>query len=30
LETNRLDHVLVSLEGTDGNDQVKIVRKENA
>ena len=28
LETNRLDHVLVSLEGTDGNDQVKIVRKE--
>jgi pyrimidine operon attenuation protein/uracil phosphoribosyltransferase len=28
LETNRLDHVLVSLEGTDGNDQVRIVRKE--
>ncbi len=28
LETNRLDHVLVSLEGTDGSDQVKIVRKE--
>ncbi len=29
LETNRLDHVLVSLEGTDGNDQVRIVRKES-
>lgn len=29
LETNRLDHVLVSLEGTDGNDQIRIVRKES-
>ncbi len=29
LETNRLDHVLVSLEGTDGSDQVRIVRKES-
>jgi pyrimidine operon attenuation protein/uracil phosphoribosyltransferase len=28
LETNRLDHVLVSLEGTDGNDQVTVVQKE--
>ncbi|HVJ47390.1 MAG TPA: bifunctional pyr operon transcriptional regulator/uracil phosphoribosyltransferase PyrR [Luteolibacter sp.] len=28
LETNRLDHVLVSLEGTDGSDQIEIVRKE--
>lgn len=29
LETQRLDHVLVSLEGTDGLDQVRIVRKEH-
>jgi pyrimidine operon attenuation protein/uracil phosphoribosyltransferase len=28
LETDRLDHVLVSLEGTDGTDQVRIVQKE--
>jgi pyrimidine operon attenuation protein/uracil phosphoribosyltransferase len=30
LETNRLDHVLVSLEGTDGNDQVRIVEKDES
>ena len=29
LDTRRLDHVLVSLEGTDGVDQVQIVEKEN-
>ena len=29
LDTCRLDHVLVSLEGTDGMDQVQIVEKEN-
>ena len=29
LDTRRLDHVLVSLEGTDGIDQVRIVEKEN-
>jgi pyrimidine operon attenuation protein/uracil phosphoribosyltransferase len=28
LETCRLDHVLVSLEGTDGIDQVRVVAKE--
>ena len=28
VETDRLDHVLVSLEGTDGTDQVRIVQKE--
>lgn len=28
LDTSRLDHVLVSLEGTDGNDEVRIVEKE--
>lgn len=28
LDTRRLDHVLVSLEGSDGMDQVKIVAKE--
>ena len=28
LDTRRLDHVLVSLEGSDGKDQVKIVAKE--
>jgi pyrimidine operon attenuation protein/uracil phosphoribosyltransferase len=28
LETSRLDHVLVSLEGTDGIDQVRVVAKE--
>ena len=26
LDTRRLDHVLVSLEGSDGNDQVRIVQ----
>jgi pyrimidine operon attenuation protein/uracil phosphoribosyltransferase len=29
LETQRLDHVLVSLEGTDGKDEVRIVQPEN-
>ena len=29
LETQRLDHVLVSLEGTDGQDEVRIVHPEN-
>jgi pyrimidine operon attenuation protein/uracil phosphoribosyltransferase len=29
LDTRRLDHVLVSLEGTDGQDQVRIVEKQN-
>ncbi len=29
LDTRRLDHVWVSLEGTDGLDQVQIVEKEN-
>jgi pyrimidine operon attenuation protein/uracil phosphoribosyltransferase len=29
LDTHRHDHVLVSLEGTDGLDQVQIVEKEN-
>jgi pyrimidine operon attenuation protein / uracil phosphoribosyltransferase len=28
LDTCRLDHVLVSLEGTDGMDEVRIVEKE--
>ncbi|MEX1114869.1 MAG: bifunctional pyr operon transcriptional regulator/uracil phosphoribosyltransferase PyrR [Akkermansiaceae bacterium] len=28
LDTSRLDHVLVSLEGTDGVDQVRIVEKQ--
>jgi pyrimidine operon attenuation protein / uracil phosphoribosyltransferase len=28
LDTRRLDHVLVSLEGTDGKDEVRIVAKE--
>lgn len=28
LETSRLDHVLVSLEGTDGVDQVQVVAKK--
>jgi pyrimidine operon attenuation protein / uracil phosphoribosyltransferase len=28
LDTRRLDHVLVSLEGTDGKDEVRIVQKE--
>lgn len=28
LDTRRLDHVLVSLEGTDGKDEVRIVEKE--
>ncbi len=30
LDTRRLDHVLVSLEGTDGMDQVRIVEKESS
>ena len=29
LDTRRLDHVLVSLERTDGVDQIKVVEKEN-
>jgi pyrimidine operon attenuation protein/uracil phosphoribosyltransferase len=29
LDTRRLDHVLVSLEGTDGKDEVRIVQHEN-
>ena len=29
LDTRRLDHVIVSLEGTDGQDQVRIVENEN-
>ena len=29
LETRRLDHVWVSLEGSDGLDQVKIVESQN-
>ncbi len=28
LDTRRLDHVLVSLEGTDGLDQIQVVEKE--
>jgi pyrimidine operon attenuation protein / uracil phosphoribosyltransferase len=28
LDTHRLDHVLVSLEGTDGLDQIQVVGKE--
>ncbi|MEO8617384.1 MAG: bifunctional pyr operon transcriptional regulator/uracil phosphoribosyltransferase PyrR [Luteolibacter sp.] len=28
LDTRRLDHVLVSLEGTDGIDQIQVVEKE--
>lgn len=28
LDTQRLDHVLVSLEGADGHDEVRIVQKE--
>jgi pyrimidine operon attenuation protein/uracil phosphoribosyltransferase len=28
LDTRRLDHVLVALEGTDGKDEVRIVAKE--
>lgn len=30
LDTRRLDHVLVSLEGTDGKDEIQIVAKENS
>ena len=30
LDTRRLDHVLVSLEGTDGKDEVSIVEKEKS
>ena len=29
LDTDRLDHVLVSLEGADGADEIRIVKKEN-
>ena len=29
LETNRLDHVLVSLENTDGEDRIEVVEKES-
>lgn len=29
LDTHRLDHVWVSLEGTDGLDEIRIVHKEN-
>ncbi len=29
LETRRMDHVLVSLEGTDGVDQVRVVETES-
>jgi pyrimidine operon attenuation protein / uracil phosphoribosyltransferase len=28
LDTHRLDHVIVSLEGTDGTEEVRIVEKE--
>ena len=30
LDTRRLDHVLVSLEGTDGKDQIQVVEKEKS
>ncbi len=30
LDTHRLDHVLVSLEGTDGKDQIQVVEKEKS
>lgn len=30
LDTRRLDHVLVSLEGTDGKDEIRVVEKETA
>jgi pyrimidine operon attenuation protein/uracil phosphoribosyltransferase len=30
LDTRRLDHVLVSLEGTDGTDEIKVVEQEKA
>ena len=30
LDTRRLDHVLVSLEGTDGKDEVRVVQQEKA
>jgi pyrimidine operon attenuation protein / uracil phosphoribosyltransferase len=29
LDTRRLDHVLVSLEGTDGHDEVRVVEKQS-
>lgn len=29
LDTRRLDHVLVALEGTDGKDEIQIVEKQN-
>lgn len=30
LDTSRMDHVLVSLEGTDGEDKVRIVENQNS
>ena len=30
VDTRRLDHVLVSLEGTDGKDQIQVVEKEKS
>ena len=30
LDTSRMDHVLVSLEGTDGEDQVRIVENQDS
>lgn len=30
LDTRRLDHVLVALEGSDGKDEIRIVEKENS
>ena len=30
LDTSRMDHVLVSLEGTDGEDQVRIVENQSS
>lgn len=30
LDTSRMDHVLVSLEGTDGEDKVRVVQNQNS
>jgi pyrimidine operon attenuation protein/uracil phosphoribosyltransferase len=30
LETNRLDHVHVSLENTDGSDQIEVVENPSS
>ena len=30
LDTSRMDHVLVSLEGTDGEDKVQVVDNQNS